>query len=186
MEQKFCQSCGMPLTEEILGTNTDGSKNEDYCIYCMKDGAFTGNFTMEGMAEYCSMFVDEYNKNTGNHVTACEYKQILLQHYPNLKRWNGEGKNLPHADHPMKKVFIEEVNALGLPELHITNLYVLQGALSIKFTPSMVTRSNYWMIIPFTGATKFNALTAAAMVSPAMSITSSSANTVPMGQIQRL
>lgn len=39
MEQKFCQSCGMPLTEEILGTNADGIKNEDYCIYCYKDGA---------------------------------------------------------------------------------------------------------------------------------------------------
>ena len=34
MEQKFCQSCGMPLTEEILGTNADGIKNEDHCIYC--------------------------------------------------------------------------------------------------------------------------------------------------------
>ena len=40
MEQKFCQSCGMPLTEEILGTNADGTKNEDYCIYCYKDGKF--------------------------------------------------------------------------------------------------------------------------------------------------
>jgi len=30
MEQKFCQSCGMPLTSEVLGTNADGSKNEDY------------------------------------------------------------------------------------------------------------------------------------------------------------
>ena len=32
MEQKmkFCQSCGMPLTNEVLGTNADGSKNEDY------------------------------------------------------------------------------------------------------------------------------------------------------------
>ena len=39
MEQKFCQSCGMPLNEEILGTNADGSKKEDYCMYCMKDGA---------------------------------------------------------------------------------------------------------------------------------------------------
>ena len=28
MEMKFCQSCGMPLTPEILGTNADGSKNE--------------------------------------------------------------------------------------------------------------------------------------------------------------
>lgn len=128
MEQKFCQSCGMPLNEEILGTNADGSKNEDYCIYCMKDGAFTGNFTMEEMAEYCSMFVEEYNKNTGKHLTACEYKQVLLDYYPTLRRWNGEDKNLPHADHPMKKVFIEEVNALGVAGLHISNLYVLQGA----------------------------------------------------------
>ena len=24
---KFCQSCGMPLTPEILGTNADGGKN---------------------------------------------------------------------------------------------------------------------------------------------------------------
>ena len=40
MEQKFCQSCGMPLTEDILGTNADGSKNEDYCMYCYKDGKF--------------------------------------------------------------------------------------------------------------------------------------------------
>ena len=25
-EQRFCQSCGMPLTEDVLGTNADGSK----------------------------------------------------------------------------------------------------------------------------------------------------------------
>jgi len=29
MEMKFCQSCGMPLTEDVLGTNADGSKNEE-------------------------------------------------------------------------------------------------------------------------------------------------------------
>lgn len=28
----------------------------------------------------------------------------------------------------MKNPFIEEVNALGIPELHIDNLYVLQGS----------------------------------------------------------
>ena len=26
MEQKFCQSCEMPLTEEMLGMNADGKK----------------------------------------------------------------------------------------------------------------------------------------------------------------
>ena len=30
MENKICQSCGMPITSnEQLGTNTDGSRNED-------------------------------------------------------------------------------------------------------------------------------------------------------------
>ena len=127
-ETKFCQSCGMPLAENILGTNADGSKNEEYCIYCYKDGAFTGDFTMEQMVEYCSMFVEEYNKNNGQDLTACQYKDVLRQFYPTLKRWKGDDANLPHADHPMKKVFIDEVNALGIPGLHIDNLYVLQGS----------------------------------------------------------
>lgn len=127
-EARFCQSCGMPLTEEILGTNADGTKNEDYCIYCYKDGAFTGDFTMEQMVEYCSMFVEQYNKDTGQNLTTCEYKEVLRQFYPTLKRWKGDDANQPHADHPMKKVFIEEVNALGIPGLHIDNLYVLQGS----------------------------------------------------------
>lgn len=39
MEQNFCQSCGMPLNSENLGTNADGSKNEDYCMYCYKEAA---------------------------------------------------------------------------------------------------------------------------------------------------
>ena len=127
-EMKFCQSCGMPLTDEILGTNADGSKNDDYCIYCYKDGAFTGDFTMEEMVEYCSMFVEEYNKNTGRHLTCCEYKEVLRQFYPTLKRWNLPKDRIPHANHPMKKVFIEEVNALGIKGLHIENLFVLQGS----------------------------------------------------------
>jgi len=27
MEQRFCQSCGMPLTEEVLGTNGRSSES---------------------------------------------------------------------------------------------------------------------------------------------------------------
>lgn len=127
-EMKFCQSCGMPLTDDILGSNADGSKNNEYCIYCYKDGAFTGDFTMEEMVEYCSMFVEQYNKNTGKHLTCCEYKEVLRQFYPTLKRWNLPKDQIPHADHPMKKVYIEEVNTLGIKGLHIENLFVLQGS----------------------------------------------------------
>lgn len=148
---KFCQSCGMPLTDEILGTNADGSKSEDYCIYCYKDGAFTGDFTMEQMVEYCSMFVEEYNKNTNQHLTCCEYKEVLRKFYPTLKRWNLPADQIPHADHPLKKVFIEEVNALGIPELHVDNLYVLQGSfinqpytINGNTTKLLDDNANYW------------------------------------------
>lgn len=128
MEQKYCQSCGMPLSDEILGTNADGSKSQDYCIYCYKNGAFTGNFTMEDMAEYCSMFVESYNRNTGSHLTACEYKKLLLKLFPSLKRWSLPSDQIPHADNPLKQTYINEVNALGIKELKVTNLYVLQGS----------------------------------------------------------
>lgn len=130
MEKKFCQSCGMPLTDEILGTNADGSKNEEYCMYCFKEGAFTGNFTMEEMVEFCSQFVDQYNQDSGQHLTRDEYKEVLRQYYPNLKRWNLPAAQLPHADSLLKAQLIEEISALGIVDLpKIDNLFVLQGSI---------------------------------------------------------
>lgn len=85
--QKFCQSCGMPLTEEILGTNADGNKNEDYCMYCYKDGQFLQDCTMDEMIEHCSQFVDEVNKQMPKPMTKDEYKQMLKEYFPMLKRW---------------------------------------------------------------------------------------------------
>ena len=87
MEQKFCQSCGMPLTEEVLGTNADGTKNEDYCMYCYKDGKFLQECTMEEMIEHCSQFVDEVNKQMPKSMTKEEYKQMMQGFFPMLKRW---------------------------------------------------------------------------------------------------
>ncbi len=152
MEQKFCQSCGMPLTEEILGTNADGSKNEEYCIYCFKDGAFTGDFTMEEMAEFCSQFVDEFNKNTGQNLSKEEYKAMLLQYYPNLKRWQLSSEALPHATSPIKQQLIDEVNALGIEGMpRIDNLFVLQGSfinmeyqLNGNSVKVLDDKANYW------------------------------------------
>ena len=87
MEQKFCQSCGMPLTDEVLGTNADGSKNEEYCMYCYNDGKFLQDCTMEEMIEFCSQFVDEVNKNMPKPMTKDEYKGMMRQFFPTLKRW---------------------------------------------------------------------------------------------------
>lgn len=128
-EMHFCQSCGMPLTDEILGTNADGSKSEEYCIYCFKDGAFTGDFTMEEMIDFCSQFVEQYNKDSGQNLTQEEYKAMLRQYYPNLKRWSTPTDQLPHANSPLKQKYIDEVNALNIPDMPvIDNLFVLQGS----------------------------------------------------------
>ena len=119
----------MPLTNEILGSNADGTKNEEYCIYCYKDGAFTDDLTMEEMVESCAQFVDEYNKNTGQNLTQEELKSMLRQYFPNLKRWQLPADQLPPATSPIKQQLIDEVNALGIKGMpHIDNLFVLQGS----------------------------------------------------------
>ena len=126
---KFCQSCGMPLTDQLLGTNADGSKNEEYCIYCYKDGAFTSDFTMEEMVEFCAQFVEDFNKDSGQNLSREEYKAMLRQYYPNLKRWRLPAEELPHATSPQKNQLIEEINALGISGMpQIDNLFVLQGS----------------------------------------------------------
>lgn len=125
----FCQSCGMPLTAECLGTNADGSPNYDYCMYCYKDGAFTADSTMEEMIEFCAQFVDQYNEGSGQHLTCEEYKELMHQFFPHLKRWSLPAEQLPTADQPVMRQLIDEINALrieGLPV--IDKLYVNPGA----------------------------------------------------------
>lgn len=87
MEQRFCQSCGMPLTDSDKGTNIDGSPNEDYCNYCYKDGKFIQEMTMEQMVDHCAQFTDEINKWSGENMTVEEAKEMMRQFYPTLKRW---------------------------------------------------------------------------------------------------
>ena len=77
----------MPLTEDVLGTDADGSKNEDYCMYCYKDGKFLQDCTMDEMIEHCSQFVDEVNKQMPKPMTKEEYKQMMRGFFPMLKRW---------------------------------------------------------------------------------------------------
>ena len=100
MEQKFCQSCGMPLTEDVLGTNADGSKNEDYCMYCYKDGQFLQDCTMEEMIEHCAQFfaeqsgkaerVNAVNEGLEKPITKEEYIGQMKMYFPHLKRWRKE------------------------------------------------------------------------------------------------
>ena len=85
---QFCQSCGMPLTRiEDCGSNADGSTNFDYCQYCFKDGKFLQNCSMDEMIEHCAQFIDEVNKQMPKPMTKEEYKQMMRNFFPMLKRW---------------------------------------------------------------------------------------------------
>ena len=87
MKQTFCQSCGMPLSDNVMGTDADGSRNEDYCIYCYKDGRFTQDMTMEQMIDFCAQFTDRMNETNGWSLTPEQAKEQMREFFPHLKRW---------------------------------------------------------------------------------------------------
>ena len=39
-QQLYCQCCGMPLEDENISREPDGSFNEDYCQWCYVNGRF--------------------------------------------------------------------------------------------------------------------------------------------------
>ncbi len=83
MEMRICQSCAMPMNEDnLLGSNADGSKNQDYCVHCYQNGQFMHpNETMEQMIETCVPFMV---KEGWDEDKARTEMQNLL---PKLKRW---------------------------------------------------------------------------------------------------
>lgn len=86
MDEKVCQSCGMPLGDPAFyGTNADESRNEDYCIYCFAGGEFNEEPTLEEMTEQC---VEMYAANTGADEDAIREARIKIAEFlPTLKRW---------------------------------------------------------------------------------------------------
>ena len=88
MNQKFCQSCGMPLNaSEDFGTNTDQSRNDEYCTYCFKNGEFTEDITMDEMIEHCVQYLDDFNKDTEQKLTKEQAVSQMKEYFPTLKRW---------------------------------------------------------------------------------------------------
>ena len=77
----FCQSCAMPMVkEEDYGTNVDGRKNADYCVYCYKNGKFTSDTTMEEMIAFCAPLIPKGNPyNAGRASLFLFYKCFLKQ-----------------------------------------------------------------------------------------------------------
>ena len=87
MAEKICQSCAMSLKEEkYFGTNNDSTKNEDYCIFCFKDGEFTYEITMNEMIEKGMDFLKRFGGLDSRNTDGI--REILNAMYSGLKRWS--------------------------------------------------------------------------------------------------
>lgn len=82
MEEKICQSCSMPLIkEDEKGTNINGDKSDEYCVYCLKNGEFVQDITLEQAISQCVEYADMAG------ATKEEALQYAQKVFPTLKRW---------------------------------------------------------------------------------------------------
>ena len=121
-QQLICQCCGMPLEDSVLGRNSDGSLNENYCQWCYADGTYT----YSNMDELIDVCVRQMAKEGFSEEHARTYMKQKLPTLDYWKRIDELGDNGRFES--LKKQLIREVNDLnidGMPEL--TSLTALVG-----------------------------------------------------------
>lgn len=112
--QLICQCCGMPLEDEIISHNKDGSLNEEYCKWCFADGTYTYS-DMDDLIEVCvkNMVNEEFSEEQ-----ARAYLKISL---PNLNYWKNYEKLSDNGEfEAFKQQLVDEINDLhieGMPRV---------------------------------------------------------------------
>ena len=117
----ICQCCGMPLEDQLISREKDGSLNESYCKWCYADGQYMYH-DMDDLIEVCvrNMANDEH--------PADAVRSYLNETLPKLDYWkNHEELSDGGAFETFKAQLIEEINALGIagmPKLESLNALV--------------------------------------------------------------
>ena len=120
-ERRICQCCGMPLTDDLLGRNQDGSPNEDYCKWCYADGVFTYS-DMEELIDVCIPHMVEQGFAEDQ---ARVYMKEMLPKLDYWKRYEELSDNGQFDE--FKRQLIDEINALsveGMPKVEKLNALV--------------------------------------------------------------
>ena len=138
-QKLICQCCGMPLEDEIIGRNQDGSLNEQYCKWCYADGTYTYS-DMDDLIDVCVKHM--VNEN----FTEEQARAYLKQKLPQLDYWKRYEELSDNGEfEEFKKKLIAEINDLhieGMPELKTLNAlvggyvnleYTLPGGQKVKF-----------------------------------------------------
>lgn len=118
----ICQCCGMPLEDEIIGRNEDGTLNEDYCKWCYADGTYTYS-DMDDLIDVC------VRNMVNDNFTEEQARSYLKDTLPKLDYWKRFDELSDNGQfEAFKKQLIEEINGLhieGMPE--VTKLNALVG-----------------------------------------------------------
>ena len=120
-QKLICQCCGMPLEDEIIGRNKDGSLNEDYCKWCYADGTYTYS-DMDELLDVCvkHMVSDQFTEE--------QARAYMKQKLPQLDYWKRyEELSDDGQFEAFKAQLIDEINALaieGMPKVDKLNALV--------------------------------------------------------------
>lgn len=93
INNQYCQSCGMPLRfdiEEYLGTNTDHSRSDEFCYYCLKDGEYIVDIPINQMIDIWVKYTDKYNEYASTNYSPQQLRILLDKRLPTLKRWRSK------------------------------------------------------------------------------------------------
>lgn len=105
-QKLVCQCCGMPLEDETLGRDRDGTLNEAYCKWCYADG----NYTYSDMDELINVCVRNMASDRFPEDQARSYMKELL---PTLDYWKRQDElGDTGRFEAFKKQLVEEINAL--------------------------------------------------------------------------
>lgn len=101
MDEKICQSCGLPMSEkdDTVGTNFDGTMSTEYCSYCYELGEFTIDCSLEEMVDLCAPAIA--NEETG--LNEEEAREFVKNYLPTLRRW--KKNEIPELyDNPLDRI----------------------------------------------------------------------------------
>ena len=144
-QKLICQCCGMPLEDELIGKNQDGTLNEDYCKWCYANGTYT----YSDMDELINVCIPHMVKEGFSEEQARAYMKDQLPKLDYWKRYEELSDNGQFEE--FKKSLIDEINALhieGMPKVEKLNAlvgkyvnleYRLPNGMNVKFLDDNTT-----------------------------------------------
>ena len=120
-QKLICQCCGMPLQDEIIGKDKDGTPNENYCKWCYADGTYTYS-DMDDLIDVCIPHM--VNESFSEEQARAYLKQML----PQLDYWKRYEQLSDNGEfEAFKQQLIREINDLhieGMPKVEKLNALV--------------------------------------------------------------